>query len=450
MHFRFIRTIQRDIHLYPLEKFQQMELEVSSNKTALQHAKKQFKDEKTKVLKLNAENQALQDEIDTLKKRKRDYSVFIGRMLKKTMKSDCDVLPEKVDADARSVEAFVNEAQSINGLIKIMEYTISLQSLKDDIIESLKLKNENEMKSIHFNVMSIENILPYDVIQSALNYISHQESIKSVSKSFKKMAEQNLKVNQQSRQDWITAQFNGGSVWKIQRKAGGFQLQQNGNDHENVPDLMQVFNKVKAGDKIFFYPGRYEFSDGQSIGMKDMQIHGIGECFFSPQNVSNGDVCFKIQGKLSIRNVRFDQVLFDVRENNSLYMVNCQMSDSSLITLARGGHFDCYGCQFDGDYDGDTIIWADGARSLCIEQCLFEGWEGRDAGPCIWTQCNDDIDLELKMIENAFIGKRKPPIGGDDSFWATLPNHAFFLNNRVNNIRSRGAFDILYAFLSRD
>ena len=317
-------------------------------------------------------------------------------------------------------KAIVNQAQSIHELMNIMDHIpFLLQTLKAAINESLDAMGEDRVRSIHYQTHSIEDVIPFDVIQSALSYIPHQVSIKSVSESFQQLAQQNEILQERSREQMIASKFKGKNVWNVRKvnncmdpASDGMRLQRNEEPSMIIHGLDEVFGKIESGDKIFFHKGEYGMSEEFAFGHKDVQIEGIGPwpCEFTPLCEDQEDKI--INHNASIKNVEFLDTRFHVKQGGSLYLTDCVFGTWMGVRVDSSGKLDCNGCRFEGDdYHGcGSGIYASGACSLSVENCLFDGCGGEEEDPCISIE--ETKKMNLKLIGNTFKNVYKAlPIG---------------------------------------
>ena len=171
------------------------------------------------------------------------------------------------------LEESVSTAHSVEDLISILRH-IPLQSLKNVINESLKSMNEDKVRSIYYETCSIEDVMPCDVIQSMLGYISPQSSTKCISKTFKNASEKNEILNQRSREQMIASHFKGENVWHLYQQT----LQKNEEPKQYIASFDAALNAMECGDKIYIHDGEYILSYNYKFDSKNIQIEGIGKC----------------------------------------------------------------------------------------------------------------------------------------------------------------------------
>ena len=75
----------------------------------------------------------------------------------------------------------------------ILQECYNLDSLKQSINERICKLNENEINSIYYNAMSLEYVLPTDILQHVLLF-NHSEDIQTVSKTFNQCIDKNKNI----------------------------------------------------------------------------------------------------------------------------------------------------------------------------------------------------------------------------------------------------------------
>ena len=99
----------------------------------------------------------------------------------------------------------VNNAQNVQELISIFQECYDLKTLKHSINQQIYTLNENQTKSMYYKSVSIESILPTDILQNVLSF-NHLDDIKSVSKTFKTCMNKNK--HQLNKQEYLKFNVN--------------------------------------------------------------------------------------------------------------------------------------------------------------------------------------------------------------------------------------------------
>ena len=351
------------------------------------------------------------------------------------------------------VKATIDEAQSADDLISIMRH-YPLRSIRASLSELLKQITESQARSIHYESCSIEEIMPSDVMQSMLSFVPQQRQIKFVSKSFKKLTEQNEILRNRSREQRIASQFNGKNVWNVHKVEDGLTSQKNEEPSKFINGLDDVFAEMDDGDKVFLHEGAYILGE-VGFGNKNIEIEGVGDCSLTTCSEEYDDD-MDVSHIVSINNVRFENTRFNVERGGSMYLTDCEFCIWSGIGVNNRGSLNCHSCRFQGDLDSYSSVSAIGACSLTVENCLFNGGaDPHDVGSfgCIVFPDRDNYgwkDSNLKIIGNTFINSNGcPPLGLVSETTPVTPvinSKAIFKNNLVCD-KKKADKDILYAFV---
>eukprot|EP01084_Bolivina_argentea_P057508 105080_1 len=86
----------------------------------------------------------------------------------------------------------IDKAASINDIVQMLQF-ISLQAIKNTIKENIETMSSNEISNVFYSSLSIESILPIDLIQNIISF-NNLSNIKSVSKTFNQCYQKNKNI----------------------------------------------------------------------------------------------------------------------------------------------------------------------------------------------------------------------------------------------------------------
>eukprot|EP01084_Bolivina_argentea_P090658 163319_1 len=182
----------------------------------------------------------------------------------------------------------VCNAQSLNDIIPILNL-IPMQEIQNALLDVIRGLDTNVVNKVHYEGLSLINILPDDVTQQIVSF-SDSIEMKRVNKAFytcyNKNRERELKQRQsiidkyefdplvkydERNKTWILHPTR--TLLNSEEIAKGY--------HGPLRRLQEVIDSdsVGSGDKLLFYDGCYVFTEDESYWLmgKDLQLIGIGD-----------------------------------------------------------------------------------------------------------------------------------------------------------------------------
>lgn len=235
---------------------------------------------------------------------------------------------------------------NMQDLLTIYVHSIPMQMIRDfckkTIVDNHDDNNIN-IKSIHWKIISIERILPKDIIQYILSFhLLDLQSIKCVSRQWNLLAKQNeklhyIKLLKKEDQSFIPYDEEQNTTYIIRHpksiltsveKDMGFKKFPTNNNTDDSTITFHISNYLN-GDRFIIFPGSYECIKQFNL-QKDLSIIGIPSIgkrfpviFWKIPVTTNGAI--QIHGcKLSIKKCKIQCMnsIITVNKNASLQITN--------------------------------------------------------------------------------------------------------------------------------
>eukprot|EP01084_Bolivina_argentea_P085858 155185_1 len=158
----------------------------------------------------------------------------------------------------------IDTAISINELMPILQF-MELETIKNVMKSQLETIVSNEISNIFYKSLSIENILPLDIIQHITSF-NNLRNIKSVSKTFNKCYEKNKNIKSQQIEKEFLCKMNmnkneNNNTWIVDKNRTKLNEKEIKSKYKGpINNLSDAINNTNSGDKILVYNGKYSSS----------------------------------------------------------------------------------------------------------------------------------------------------------------------------------------------
>eukprot|EP01083_Nonionella_stella_P100240 282425_1 len=355
----------------------------------------------------------------------------------------------------------INESKSIHDLIPIL-HAFELTTVQDILKQKVKQMNATDVSSLFCSSLSIEKILPVDIIGHITSFYNMLQ-VKAVSKTFNKCYHQNKKREIQQREKRIASKLNidhNPTATTYIVDANRTQLNENEKRmkyHGPMHGLLETINIASNGDTILLCGGTYGCSydsDGPNYPEaltlnfnKCLHIIGIEDNVVIQYNLIN------IKNHSYFKNVKIKGKI-KVTSGCELFMQHCSVHFYSVgIEVLDNSTIDVNDCIFYGDSSSFEAIYIEEATKFRIScsHCLFHGCGRSIRGPsCIGASDScvfDNTDAHLKLIDNRFSNNNGFPIGAFDSLCIPVPNYSQNAIFEENKIKHSDAVEVLKHFM---
>eukprot|EP01084_Bolivina_argentea_P048166 88755_1 len=224
----------------------------------------------------------------------------------------------------------IDQATSINDVAQMLQF-IELQTVKDTLKQQIETISSTEISNIFYASLSIESILPFDLIQHITSF-NNLSNIKSVSETFNKCYQKNRNIQSKQRaaqclsQIQINETHNTWIVDQLRTKLNNKEL-----SLKCKGPLNQVEDAIKSadtGDVILIYNGSYV--EGKNDDSDDFDIINIDKCL---QIIGCGDNVLinwlaHISSNVCFKNIKFktpNDYDIQTKAGGFLIMENCDI-----------------------------------------------------------------------------------------------------------------------------
>lgn len=295
----------------------------------------------------------------------------------------------------------VERTSNYDALTRIMPHIgIDVTEIQEMMKSKIRTLKTTDARNAVFNIMPMDSLLPIDTIQNILSF-NHFSEMRLISKSFKKLFDQNQDNMRRLRQR-VVDEYSHHFSPDISQCATGkaFVVLPDGEPlMECIKELtigkdIVITNNFKdsfeasegTGDTIYVQSGCYELTDGLFIEDEDCQIIGVGEGveikfnFGFDQNGSLGDEFgFTIRGKSNVlmKNISFtfgeSETGIKVEGDSNLWIQSCEIHDClNGIYMESSGTCHVLSCKF-LSLDYGICIGSRGEDFANIIDCSFSG-----------------------------------------------------------------------------
>eukprot|EP01083_Nonionella_stella_P172423 591704_1 len=346
----------------------------------------------------------------------------------------------------------INEADSIDDLIPLL-HAIELTAIQDILQQKVKQMNEADISNLFCSSLSIEKILPTDIIGHITSFHNMSQT-QSVSKTFKKCYHQNKQKQIQKREMHIASKLNRILDTTTTYVVDPNRTELNDNEkrlkyHGPMHDLLDVIiNTASNGDTILVHDGTYGCYSTDIEINKCLRIIGTGDNVLIQCNIIgvNNHVYFK-DVKIKIHS-EVDEGI-NVSPDCALFMEQ-SIVDFTLegICTSRNCVVDINNCKFNGgDHSNEAISIRQKVQTVSITHCMFQGCGRGDCDSngesydCIATEKDENfVGASLKLIGNLFVNNAGNPIGSWDGNTPRIYHHNVFFEG--NKMKRGGIFSV--------
>ena len=288
--------------------------------------------------------------------------------------------------DKKEIESVITSAESISDLVPFIKH-IPLNVVKEFVIENMNKMTESSATKMTFNALSINQIMPADVIQRILTFTTLDgKNIKSVNKQWRDLSELNEKIyytkliqrldeeckisyDPQKNKTWLIHPTRN-KLTKIEKGCGfkgPYSIFCNGMTAESI------FLSGNDGDRFLVHPGRYTVETFAEIHMDMMPIEirksiciiGVGGKSQSTPMV-NCDYPVDYWAQITCRNSLYiENIVFEagvqVMPKAKLWLNDCdfkcedQIQGNSYIDVLDDAFTHIINCRFEGIKSAITI-----------------------------------------------------------------------------------------------
>ena len=266
-----------------------------------------------------------------------------------------------------TVNEAVSSAQYFNDCLPFLKL-ISTEKLKQFIHQNL---NETTAKTFYYNSLSIDEIMPTDIIQHILSFQCLEELnwTKIVNKQWKKLSNRNEKMRYLKLQESLDKKLP--DPYKSTNRViivHPFRTQLTSIEKKlgfsgPINNMPSAINMLKSGDRLYFHDGTYEFED---CHFNDFEVNalaiGLGHnvVIRDPSPGIRHDYLFQVVDKSS---VYIENITFDCTESRECY-------DGAIYIEEDGSNLWLNNCEFTF---GGTGMYVRRGSSLKVENCVFDG-----------------------------------------------------------------------------
>ena len=341
--------------------------------------------------------------------------------------------------------------QTMDELEPFIEF-LSVDQLKDLVLQNIPTLNYPISKKLHFDLSSIDQILPTDVIGHVLSFQSIQElyTTKYVNKQWNELSKQTQKnyfLNAQRELDQncpIKYDQNSNITWIVDKGRQCFcltKLEKEMGFKFGGHEIMELFEKYKSGDRIFIVDDATQWTESINceidiaiIGVQSKVTFAFGGDAKHIFSIANG-------AKIYFQNLSFAYYgynrdpfgLLRCSEEGELWVNKCEFEvENTGIHVSDQGSMNLRDCTF---HDGICAIsLAVNSGRIDINDCVFE--ECQD-GIIIESpeSCDVDSTLQLRCKGNIFKNIEWYPICEEitesKDTYLSLKRHSYSLENNI-------------------